>query len=74
MANMNLTTAANVLKTFYLPPLRRLLNNQTIFWNRLEFFEIVLDFFGFFFFEFSWEFLWDFLMKYWGKYGSISAQ
>ena len=36
MANMNLTTAANVLKTFYLPPLRRLLNNQTIFWNRLE--------------------------------------
>ncbi len=36
MANMNLTTAANVLKVFYLPPLQRLLNNQTIFWNRLE--------------------------------------
>jgi hypothetical protein len=36
MANMNLTTASNVLKVFYLPPLRRLLNNSTILWNRLE--------------------------------------
>jgi len=33
---MNLTTASNVLKVFYLPPLRRLLNNSTILWNRLE--------------------------------------
>ncbi len=36
MANMNLTTASNVLKVFYLPPLQHLLNNQTILWNRLE--------------------------------------
>lgn len=36
MADLNLSTATDVLKVFYLPPLRRLLNNQTILWNRLE--------------------------------------
>lgn len=36
MANFNLTAAADVLKTYYLPPLQNLLNTQTILWDRIE--------------------------------------
>jgi hypothetical protein len=36
MSDLNLTSADNVLKVFYLGPVRRLLNNQTFFWSRLD--------------------------------------
>jgi hypothetical protein len=36
MGDLNLTTANDVLKTFYLGPVRRMLNNQTFFWSRLD--------------------------------------
>lgn len=33
---LSLTTASAILKTFYLPPLQRLYNKQTILWDRVE--------------------------------------
>lgn len=33
---LNLSTGTNILKTFYLPPLQRLFNRQTILWDRIE--------------------------------------
>ena len=36
MAALSLTTGSAILKTFYLPPLQRLFNKQTILWDRVE--------------------------------------
>jgi hypothetical protein len=36
MAGFNLTEASNILKVFYLPPVREMLNNSTILLSRLE--------------------------------------
>lgn len=36
MADLNTTAAQEALKTFYLPPMRRLLNTQTVAWSRFE--------------------------------------
>lgn len=33
---LSLTTGSAILKTFYLPPLQRLFNKQTILWDRVE--------------------------------------
>lgn len=36
MAGLDISTAANVLKVFYLPPVREMLNNATILLSRIE--------------------------------------
>jgi hypothetical protein len=36
MAALTLTSGSAILKTFYLPPLQRLFNKQTILWDRVE--------------------------------------
>lgn len=36
MAALSLTTGSAILKTFYLPPLQRLFNKQTVLWDRVE--------------------------------------
>jgi hypothetical protein len=36
MAQLDISTAANVLKVFYLPPVREMLNNATILLSRIE--------------------------------------
>src|ERR1700685_1755599 len=33
---LSLSTGSAILKTFYLPPLQRLFNRQTILWDRVE--------------------------------------
>lgn len=36
MAALTLSSASAILKTFYLPPLQRIFNKQTILWDRVE--------------------------------------
>jgi hypothetical protein len=36
MAALTLSSASAILKTFYLPPLQRVFNKQTILWDRIE--------------------------------------
>ncbi len=36
MAGLSISNASAILKTFYLPPLQRLFNTQTILWDRIE--------------------------------------